>query len=227
MCSSDLEVVFDDVHFAYPDRLPALRGVSLTIRAGETLALTGPNGAGKTTLASLLQRFEDPQSGTIRLDGIELREIRLSDLRRQIGLVPQRPLMFDGTVRENIGFGREGASDAEIEEAARLSQAHDFVEQLPDGYATRIGENGVRLSGGQVQRLALARALLKDPPILILDEATSMYDLDGESAFVEVAATALRNRTVLLITHRPATLALADRIVTLESGRIVAERRAA
>ena len=221
------EIAFDDVHFAYPGRDSALRGLSLVVRAGETLALTGPNGAGKSTLMSLLLRFEDPRNGTVRLDGTDIRQIRLSDLRRQIGFVPQRPLLFDGTVRDNIGFGREGASAAEIEAAAHLAQAHDFVGNLPEGYETLIGEHGVRLSGGQGQRIALARALLKDPPILILDEATSMFDLEGESAFVAAATSALKGRTVLLITHRPATLALADRVVMLEAGRIVAQRDAA
>ncbi|EYD75055.1 hypothetical protein Rumeso_03383 [Rubellimicrobium mesophilum DSM 19309] len=220
-------IAFEEVRFAYPGRDSALRGLSLAIRPGEAVALTGPNGAGKSTLMALLLRLMDPQAGIVRLDGLDLRELRLADLRRQIGLVPQRPLLFDGTVRDNIGFGREGATDAEIEAAARLAQAHDFIGTLPEGYATLIGEHGVRLSGGQGQRIALARALLKDPPILVLDEATSMFDLDGESAFVAAAATAFRGRTVILITHRPATLALADRIVTLEAGRIVAQRDAA
>ncbi|TNC46863.1 ABC transporter ATP-binding protein [Rubellimicrobium rubrum] len=220
-------IAFEDVYFAYPGRESALRGVTLSIRPGETLALTGANGAGKTTMTSLLLRFEDPQQGTVRLDGMDLRAIALRDLRRQIGLVPQRPLLFHGTVRDNIGFGRDGATVAEIEAAARLAQAHDFILDLPEGYDTRIGENGVRLSGGQGQRIALARAILKDPPILILDEATSMYDLDGESAFVAAAASALKNRTVVVITHRPATLALADRVVRLDAGRIVADRSAA
>ena len=221
------EVAWDDVHFAYPGRESALRGISLRLRPGEVLALTGANGAGKSTLISLLLRFEDPRQGAVTLDGIDLRDLDLGDLRRQVALVPQRPLLFGGTVRDNIGFGREGASEAEVEAAARLAQAHDFISALPQGYDTLIGENGVRLSGGQGQRLALARALLKDPPVLVLDEATSMYDLDGESAFVAAAASALQGRTVILITHRPATLALAHRIVTLDGGRIVAQRDAA
>lgn len=221
------EIAFEDVHFAYEGREPALRGVSLTLRPGETVALTGPNGAGKSTLAALLLRFVDPVRGSVRLDGTDLREMALGDLRRQIGFVPQRPLLFDGTIGENIGFGREGATQGEIEAAARLAQAHDFIRHLPEGYATRVGENGVRLSGGQGQRIALARALLKDPPVLILDEATSMYDLDAEGAFVASVARGLSDRTVILITHRPATLALARRVVTLESGRVAAVRDAA
>jgi ATP-binding cassette subfamily B protein len=221
------EVVFEDVHFAYPEREAALRGVSLRLRPGEILALTGQNGAGKSTLMALLLRLMDPRAGTVRLDGIDVRALDLGDLRRQIGLVPQRPLLFDGTVRDNIGFGREGATDAEIEAAARLAQAHAFITDLPQGYDTPVGEHGMRLSGGQGQRLALARALLKDPAVLILDEATSMYDLEGESAFVAAAASALKGRTVLLITHRPATLALAHRIVTLDAGKITAQQDAA
>jgi ABC-type multidrug transport system fused ATPase/permease subunit len=220
-------LAFEGVRFAYDGRPPALDGVTFTVAAGETVAITGQNGAGKSTLAGLVLRFMDPQEGAVRLDGIDLRELRLEDLRRQVGLVPQRPLLFDGTVRDNIAWGREGATDAEIEDAARLAQAHDFVLSLPDGYGTRVGEHGVRLSGGQGQRVALARALLKDPPILILDEATSMVDLDGEGAFVAAAAQRLRGRTILIITHRPATLALADRRIRLEGGRAIEEPRAA
>lgn len=215
---------FEDVRFAYDDREPALDGVTLSIRPGETVALTGPNGAGKSTVAALLLRYMDPQAGVVRLDGTDLRDLHVEDLRRQIGLVPQSPLLFDGSIRDNIAWGREDATEAEIRGAARIAQAEAFVAALPDGYDTRIGEGGVRLSGGQAQRVALARALLKEPPILILDEATSMYDLDAEGAFVAAARAGLRGRTVLLITHRPATLALADRVVAIEGGRVVAVR---
>ncbi len=217
-------ITFEQVHFAYDGREPALAGLTLAIRPGETVALTGPNGAGKSTVAALLLRLMDPQSGVVRLDGTDLRDLHLEDLRRQIGLVPQAPLLFDGTVRDNIAWGRQDASEAEVLEAARIAQADAVVAALPDGYGTRIGEGGVRLSGGQAQRVALARALLKDPPVLILDEATSMYDLDAEGAFVAAARAGLKGRTVLLITHRPATLALADRVVALEGGRIVTVR---
>jgi len=217
------QVTFETVNFAYPGRVATLRGITLDIPAGQTLALTGANGAGKTTLVGLLLRFLEPGAGAVRLDGIPVGDLALPDLRRQIGVVPQRPLLFDGTVAENIGFGRAGATLPEVEAAARLAQAHDFILTLPDGYATRIGGQGMRLSGGQGQRIALARALVKDPPILILDEATSMFDTTGESDFVTAAATALRDRTVILITHRPATLALADRIVRLDGGQIVAD----
>jgi len=214
------EIRFEQVHFAYPARPAALHGVNLTIVAGETVALTGANGAGKSTLVALLMRLHDPDSGRILIDGQDITQIALRDLRRQIGFVPQRALLFNATLRENIGFGLTGASQDQIEVAARRAQAHDFILTLPQGYDTLIGDHGVRLSGGQGQRVALARALLKDPPILILDEATSMYDLDGESAFVEAAAAALHDRTVILITHRPATLALANRVIALEKGKI-------
>ncbi|NCO87088.1 MAG: ABC transporter ATP-binding protein [Rhodobacterales bacterium] len=214
-------VRYEGVVFNYPERAPALAGVTLDIRAGETVALTGANGAGKSTLIALLMRFFDPTAGRILLDGQDIAGLRLADLRRQIGVVPQRALLFNGTIFDNIAFGLDGAGVAQVEAAARLAQAHDFVMALPQGYATVIGDHGVRLSGGQGQRVALARALVKDPPILVLDEATSMYDLEGETAFVESCADALRDRTVILITHRPATLALADRVIALADGRIV------
>lgn len=219
-------VTFEDVDFSYQERAATLRSINLDIPAGQTLALTGANGAGKTTLVGLLLRFLEPDAGVVRLDGIAVNDLRLDDLRRQIGVVPQRPLLFNGTVAENISFGRLGASEAEVEAAAKLAQAHELILNLPNGYATQIGGQGVRLSGGQGQRIALARALVKDPPILILDEATSMFDTEGESDFVTGAATALRDRTVILITHRPATLALADRIVRLDAGQIVSDTQA-
>lgn len=161
-----------------------------------------------------------PGSGQITFDGQDISGLDLRDLRCQIGHVPQRPLLFDGTIRDNIAFGHPGADQAMVETAARAAQAHDFITALPDGYDTRIGESGLRLSGCQGQRVALARALIKDPPVLILDEATAMYDLEGESAFVAAAASALAGRSVILITHRPATLALASRVVELRDGRL-------
>ena len=215
------DITFADVGFAYPGRDVTLRGVNLEIRAGEIVALTGSNGAGKTTLVKLLQRFYLPQQGAIFLDGRDIASIRLHDLRQQIGNVPQRALLFNGTIRANIAYGLEGASDAEIETAARLAQAHDFIIELPQGFETQIGDHGVRLSGGQRQRIALARALVKNPPVLILDEATSMYDLEGEIAFIAACATALKGRTVILITHRPASLELADRTFAIENHMIV------
>jgi ABC-type multidrug transport system fused ATPase/permease subunit len=221
------EIAFRNVSFAYPGREPALRDLDLVIPAGETLALTGENGAGKSTLVALLQRLYTPQAGAILIDGQDISGLALADLRRQIGDVPQRPLLFNGTVAANIGYGREGASETQIEAAARLAQAHEFITHLPQGYGTEIGDNGVRLSGGQRQRIALARALLKDPPILVLDEATAMFDLEGEEAFIAACAEAFRERTVILITHRPASLALADRILTLHEGRVSEDTRRA
>lgn len=212
------EIAFRDVWFSYPGRGETLQGFNLNVGAGEIVAFTGENGAGKTTIIRLLLGFYFPQKGAVTLDGTDIRQINVQDLRRQIGYVPQRALLFNGTVRENIAYGLEGASDSQIEKAARLAQALIFIEKFPDGFDTIIGDHGVRLSGGQRQRIALARAILKDPPILVLDEATSMYDLAGEAAFVEACKTALTGRTVILITHRPASLALADRIINVELG---------
>ena len=219
------EIAFRDVWFFYPGRGETLQGFNLNVGAGEIVALTGENGAGKTTIIRMLLGFYFPQKGAVTLDGTDIRQINVQDLRRQIGYVPQRALLFNGTVRENIAYGLEGASDSQIEKAARLAQALIFIEKLPEGFNTIIGDHGVRLSGGQRQRLALARAILKDPPILVLDEATSMYDLEGEAAFVEACRSALAGRTVLLITHRPASLALADRAVEIIDGKIVEHSR--
>lgn len=209
-----------DLHFAYPGRPPVLTGLSLDVAAGEIVALTGANGAGKTTLTALLMGLMRPDAGAITLDGHDVATLDLHDLRRQFGHVPQRPLLFNGTIRDNIAFGHPDADAARIAAAARAAQAEHFIHALPDGYDTVIGDDGVRLSGGQSQRVALARALIKEPPVLILDEATAMYDLEGESAFVTAALTALKGRTVILITHRPATLALAHRILRLDGGRL-------
>lgn len=212
-------ICFRDVTFSYVGRNNVLSGLNLEIKPGEVIALVGENGAGKTTIVNLLLRFYNPVSGDIFIDGHDIGAIQVQELRQKIGIVPQRPLLFNGTIRANIAFGLEEASDLTIEQAARLAQAHDFILQMPQGYETEIGDHGVRLSGGQRQRIALARALLKDPPILVLDEATSMFDLEGENAFVEACTTALAGRTVILITHRPASLALANRMVRIENGR--------
>jgi ABC-type multidrug transport system fused ATPase/permease subunit len=214
-------IAVEGLHFAYPGRPPVLSGIDLAIAAGECVALTGVNGAGKTTLTALMMGLMAPGQGRILLDGQDVATLRLRDLRRQFGHVPQRPLLFNGTIRDNIAFGLPGATGEHVEAAARAAQADAFIRELPAGYDTLIGDAGARLSGGQSQRVALARALIKDPPVLILDEATSMYDLEGESAFVAAAATALRGRTVILIAHRPATLALARRILVLDDGRLV------
>ncbi len=206
-------IAFENVSFAYPGRDPVLRDLNLTIEPGEIVALTGENGIGKSTLIRLLLRFYDPDDGRIALDGTDISELQVQDLRQQFGYVPQRALLFDGTIAENIAFGADETDMAAIERAARLSQAWDFIERLPRGLETEIGDNGIRLSGGQGQRIALARALYRDPPIYIFDEATSMYDIEGEAAFIEACIRSLKDRTVILITHRPASLALADRVI--------------
>lgn len=209
------QIHFSAVTFAYPDREPVLKDFSLDIAARETVAITGENGTGKTTLISMLMRFVEPQSGQIRIDGIDIASVGLRRLREQIAVVPQNVFLFNGTVRDNIGYGRAGSGETDIVQAAELAQAHRFIVTLPHGYDTVIGDHGVRLSGGQRQRIALARALLKNPAILILDEATAMFDPEAELDFLRDCRDVLRTRTVLLITHRPASLALADRIVRL------------
>jgi ATP-binding cassette, subfamily B, bacterial len=213
-------IAFEGLSFSYPGRPPALQRVDLHIAAGETVAIIGPNGAGKSTLAHLLMRLHHPSAGRILIDGIDIASVSLHSLRSQIGVVPQNVLLFNNSVRDNIAYGRPEPTQKDIEAAARAARAHDFIVALPQGYDTLIGDRGVRLSGGQQQRLALARALLKDPPILILDEATAMFDPQGEIEFIEAARESLRGRTVLLITHRPESLAVADRIVKMEDGHL-------
>ena len=217
-------IAFEGIAFSYAGRSAALQDVSLDIQAGETIALTGENGAGKTTLVDLLLRFHIPDRGRITLDSVDIQTLSLSGLRSQIGVVPQQVLLFNGTVRANIRYGKPDASDDAIERAARIAQAESFIADLPEGYETVVGDKGVRLSGGQRQRIALARAILKDPAVLILDEPTAMFDPVGEQGFVEQAREAFAGRTVILITHRPASLALADRIITLDAGRIIEPR---
>jgi len=220
------EVTFDRVSFRYlPD--PAapwtLRDIALTVAPGEVVALVGPSGAGKTTLVSLLPRFWDVAEGRILLDGIDVRDLRLADLRAAIGLVPQEPALFSGTVRENIAYARPGASRQDVEAAARAAHAHEFVERLPQGYDTVVGERGVKLSGGQRQRVAIARAILKNPAVLVLDEATSSLDTESERLIEDAMERLLVGRTTLIIAHRLSTVRRADRLVVLDRGRIVEE----
>jgi ATP-binding cassette subfamily B protein/subfamily B ATP-binding cassette protein MsbA len=216
------ELLFEGVGFHYRQGQPVLDGIDLRIAFGETIAIVGPNGCGKSTLANLVPRYADPTAGVIRLDGIPLGEVRLRELRSQIGLVTQEPLLFDDTVLNNIRYGRPAATREEVIEAAKQAHAHRFIEnELPQGYETPVGVLGGRLSGGQRQRIALARAMLRDPAILILDEATSQVDLESEQAIQEALETFIRNRTTIIITHRLAILGLADRIVAMQAGRIV------
>jgi len=219
------DIVFQDVRFSYSSRLPVLEGVSLRIAAGETVAFVGPSGAGKTTIASLLPRFYDVDAGRITIDGIDVRDMTIESLRRQIGIVQQDVFLFAGTLRDNIAYGRLGASDEEILEAARRAQLEELIESLPQGLDTLIGERGVKLSGGQKQRLSIARIFLKNPPILILDEATSALDTETERAIQEALDELAKGRTTLVIAHRLATIKHADRIVVIDDGRVVEQGR--
>ena len=214
-------VVFDGVTFGYDAGRPVLQDVSLELTAGRVVALIGHPGAGKTTLAALFPRFYDVQRGRVTIDGADVRDLKLTSLRSAIGVIAQDPFLFSATVRENISFGRADATAEEVERAARLAQAHEFVEALPDGYDTVIGERGITLSGGQRQRIAIARALVVDPRILILDDATASVDATTESRIREGLREAMRNRTTIIIAHRLSTIALADEIVVLDDGRIV------
>jgi subfamily B ATP-binding cassette protein MsbA len=215
-------VAFEHVVFRYESSTDeVLRDVSFTMAPGEVVALVGPSGAGKTTVASLLPRFWDVQQGVVRIDGHDVRTLALADVRGAIGLVPQEPALFSGTVRENIAFGLAGATDAQIEAAARAAHATEFVERLPQGYATLVGERGVKLSGGQRQRIALARVFLKDPAIVVLDEATSALDAESERLVEDAMETLLQGRTTLIIAHRLSTVRRAHRILVLDTGRVV------
>ncbi len=225
--TSPAAIRFENVSFGYEGREQVLRGVSFAIKPAQVVALTGANGAGKSTLIRLLLRFYSPDEGRILHGSDDIADLQIQHWRRQIGYVPQRALLFNGTIAKNIAFGCDEAEPQAIKRAARLAQAWQFIGELPDGLNTEIGDNGIRLSGGERQRIALARALLNDPPILILDEATSMYDLESEAAFIAECESALSGRTVIIITHRAASLALADRVfeVSDQSLREVAIQR--
>jgi subfamily B ATP-binding cassette protein MsbA len=219
-------VAFEDLYFRYQadPALPwIIEGIKLSCAPGEVIALVGPSGGGKTTLVSLLPRFWDPDRGRVLLDGIDIRTLRLSDLRSAIAIVPQDPALFSGTIRENIAYARPGASLEDVEAAARGAHAHEFIERLAQGYDTLVGERGIKLSGGQRQRVAIARAILKDPAVLILDEATSNLDTESERLIEDALGKLLVGRTTLIIAHRLSTVRRADRLVVVDRGRIVEE----
>ncbi|HEY9647114.1 MAG TPA: ATP-binding cassette domain-containing protein, partial [Chroococcidiopsis sp.] len=219
------EVMLRDVSFAYRDRPPVIEHLSLDIPAGKTIAIVGSTGSGKSTLVKLLLRLYEIQAGTITLDGIPIQDLRLRDLRQAIGLVSQDVFLFHGTVWENITYGSPDVTRAEVIAAAKIAEAHDFIEQLPNGYDTIVGERGQKLSGGQRQRLAIARAVLKDPPILILDEATSAVDNETEAAIQRSLEKITQNRTTIAIAHRLSTIRNADQIYVMEQGKLVEQGR--
>jgi ATP-binding cassette subfamily B protein len=219
------EIDLENVVFHYPTRpdAAALDGFSLRVQPGETVALVGPSGAGKSTVFAMLLRFHDPQRGHVHVDGVDIRACDPAQLREAIALVPQAPTIFAATAADNVRYGRLDATDAQLVQAAKSAEAHEFISTLPNGYASELGERGARLSGGQQQRIAIARALLKDAPILLLDEATSALDAQSERAVQHALENLMQGRTTLVIAHRLATVLKADRIVVMDSGRIVAE----
>jgi ATP-binding cassette subfamily B protein len=214
-------VRFEDVQFAYDPARPILKGISFEIPAGKTVAVVGPSGSGKSTLARLLFRFYDIQQGRITMAGQEIRSVTQASLRSCVGIVPQDTVLFNDTVAYNIAYGRPGATQAEVEDAARAARIHDFIASTPKGYATMVGERGLKLSGGEKQRVAIARTLLKNPPVLIFDEATSALDSANERAIQAELQSAARNRTTLLIAHRLSTVVDAHQILVMDAGQIV------
>jgi ATP-binding cassette, subfamily B, bacterial MsbA len=216
-------IEFDRVTFAYEDEQPVLLDIDLRVKRGEILAVVGPSGSGKTTLSNLLPRFYDVQQGALRIDGTDVREVTLRSLRQQIAIVTQQTILFNDTVFSNIAYGREGCSREEVVEAARAAYALDFIEELPHGFDTVIGESGARLSGGERQRVSIARAILKDTPILVLDEATSSLDTESERQVQRALENLMQHRTTIVIAHRLSTIKNADRIIVMKEGRIVEE----
>jgi ATP-binding cassette subfamily B protein len=214
------EVRFENVHFGYRPNREILHGVSFTIPAGKRVAVVGPTGGGKSTISRLLFRFYDVTGGRILIDGQDIRDVTQDSVRAAIGVVPQDTVLFNDTIRYNIGYGKPSASPEEVEQAARLAQVHDFVTHLPDGYETMVGERGLKLSGGEKQRVAIARTILKDPRILILDEATSALDTGTEQEIQGAFRAVMSNRTTLVIAHRLSTVIYADEIIVLNDGRI-------
>jgi ABC-type multidrug transport system fused ATPase/permease subunit len=221
-CRLQGDVEFRHVAFSYPTRreVAVLKDISLHARKGEQIALVGPSGAGKSTIASLLLRFYEPDAGVICFDGRPASDIPISQVRLQMAVVPQDILLFGGTIRENIAYGKPGAGQADIEEAARKAHAHEFIQAFPEGYDTVVGERGIKLSGGQRQRIAIARAILKDPVILILDEATSSLDSASEALVQDALENLMKNRTSFVIAHRLSTIRNADQIIVLEKGLV-------
>jgi ATP-binding cassette subfamily B protein/subfamily B ATP-binding cassette protein MsbA len=215
------EIAFDDVEFEYREGRPVVRDFTVTVPGGSVVALVGRSGAGKTTITDLVARFHDPTRGRILVNGSDIREFRLASYRSLLAIVQQDVFLFDGSVRDNIAYGRHDASDAEIEDAARRANAHEFIDKLPERYDTFVGERGVKLSGGQQQRLAIARAILASPQILILDEATSNLDTESEQLIQASMATLLAGRTTFVIAHRLSTVRRANLILLMEDGRIV------
>jgi ABC-type multidrug transport system fused ATPase/permease subunit len=217
------EIVFDHVAFAYDENCPVLRDVSFTVKPGQTIGVVGPTGGGKSTIMSLIPRFYDPTAGTICIDGVDVRDFRLKTLRDQIGYVLQETVLFRGTVRDNIAYGREGATDEEIVAAAKLANADEFISRMPDGYRAMVGDRGDTLSGGQRQRIGIARAIIRNNPILILDEPTAALDTESERLVIEALERLMKGRTVLTIAHRLSTIRDADSIIVLKNG-VVAEQ---
>ena len=217
----DGALAFENVSFSYREGLPVLHDVSFSTKPGEVVAIVGPTGAGKTTIANLIARFYDPHSGRVTLDGHDIRDVTVDTLRANIALVLQEPILFTGTIRENIAYGRPAARPEEIEAAARAANAHDFITALPDGYASHVGHKGVRLSGGERQRICVARAFLRNAPVLILDEPTSSVDSRTEQVILDALDRLMLGRTTFIIAHRLSTIRTADQIIVVDKGHIV------